>query len=68
MVINYFFFPICRLSVLRSRYRFKKRLKRAGDTGINPLYSAYKEHNIAYERRNSITDSNKVDYILENRT
>ncbi|KAE9530084.1 hypothetical protein AGLY_011546 [Aphis glycines] len=44
----------------------KNRLAR-GDKGINPLDSACKEHNIAYDRSNSIDDRNKADYILEQR-
>jgi len=42
----------------------KKRLAR-GDKGINPLDSACREHDIAYERSNSIIDRNKADQILE---
>ncbi|KAL4153749.1 hypothetical protein QTP88_001582 [Uroleucon formosanum] len=44
----------------------KKRLAR-GDKGINLLDSACREHDIAYEQSNSITDRNKADYILEQR-
>ncbi|KAL4092500.1 hypothetical protein QTP88_027001 [Uroleucon formosanum] len=44
----------------------KKRLAR-GDKGINPLDSACREHDIAYEQSNSIADRNKADYILEQR-
>jgi hypothetical protein len=44
----------------------KKRLAR-GDKGINPLDSACREHDIAYERSNSIADRNEADYILQNR-
>ncbi len=44
----------------------RKRLDR-GDKGINPLDSACKEHDIAYDHSNSLTDRQKADYILENR-
>ncbi|KAE9526189.1 hypothetical protein AGLY_013820 [Aphis glycines] len=44
----------------------KKRLAR-GDKGINLLDSACRDHDIAYERSNSIADRNKADYILEQR-
>ena len=44
----------------------KKRLAR-GDKGINPLDSACKEHDIAYDHSKSIADRNKADYILEQR-
>ncbi|KAL4088846.1 hypothetical protein QTP88_023930 [Uroleucon formosanum] len=44
----------------------KKRLAR-GDKGINPLDSACRDHDIAYEQSNSIADRNKADYILEQR-
>lgn len=44
----------------------KKRLVR-GDKGINPLDSASREHDIAYERSDYITDRNEADYILEQR-
>jgi hypothetical protein len=44
----------------------KKRLAR-GDKGINLLDSACREHDIAYDRSNSITNRNEADYILENR-
>jgi hypothetical protein len=44
----------------------KKRLAR-GDKGINLLDSACKEHDIAYDRSNSIADRNEADHILENR-
>jgi hypothetical protein len=44
----------------------KKRLAR-GDKGINPLDSACREHDIAYDRSNSIADRNEADYILQNR-
>lgn len=44
----------------------KKRLAR-GEKGINPLDAACREHDIAYDRSNSIEDRNKADYILENR-
>jgi len=46
--------------------KLKKRLAR-GDKGINPLDSACREHDIAYERSNSIADRNEADHILENR-
>lgn len=42
-----------------------KRLNR-GDKGINPLDSACKEHDIAYDHSNSLADRQKADYILEN--
>ncbi|XP_060861805.1 uncharacterized protein LOC132938813 [Metopolophium dirhodum] len=45
---------------------FKKRLAH-GNKGINPLDSACRDHNIAYDRSNSITDRNEADYILEQR-
>ncbi|KAL4153628.1 hypothetical protein QTP88_001461 [Uroleucon formosanum] len=35
--------------------------------GINPLDSACRDHDIAYEQSNSIADRNKADYILEQR-
>ena len=38
-----------------------------GDKGINPLDSACKDHDIAYDRSNSIADRNEADYILEQR-
>ncbi|KAE9542837.1 hypothetical protein AGLY_002748 [Aphis glycines] len=44
----------------------KKRSTR-GDKGINLLDSACRDHDIAYERSNSITDRNKADHILEQR-
>ncbi|KAE9541025.1 hypothetical protein AGLY_004270, partial [Aphis glycines] len=44
----------------------KKRLTR-GDKGINLLDSACRDHDIAYERSNSITDRNEADRILEQR-
>ncbi|XP_060860666.1 uncharacterized protein LOC132938026 [Metopolophium dirhodum] len=44
----------------------KKRLAH-GDKGINPLDSACRDHDIAYDRSNSITDRNEADYILEQR-
>lgn len=44
----------------------KKRLAR-GDKGINPLDSACREHDIAYDHSNSIADRNEADYILEQR-
>ncbi|KAL4123054.1 hypothetical protein QTP88_015286 [Uroleucon formosanum] len=44
----------------------KKRLAR-GDKGINPLDSACRDHDIAYDRSNSLADRNKADYILEQR-
>ncbi|KAE9521894.1 hypothetical protein AGLY_017701, partial [Aphis glycines] len=43
-----------------------KRLAR-GDKGINPLDSACRDHDIAYENSNSIADRNKADFILEQR-
>lgn len=43
-----------------------KRLAR-GDKGINPLDTACREHDIAYERSNSIVDRNEADHILEQR-
>jgi len=42
-----------------------KRLNR-GDKGINPLDSACKEHDIAYDRSNYLADRQKADFILEN--
>lgn len=44
----------------------KKRLAR-GDKGINPLDAACREHDIAYERSNSLTDRHEADAVLENR-
>jgi len=44
----------------------KKRLAR-GDKGINPLDAACRDHDIAYDNSNSITDRNQADYILEQR-
>ncbi|XP_060856638.1 uncharacterized protein LOC132934343 [Metopolophium dirhodum] len=44
----------------------KKRLAH-GNKGINPLDSACRDHDIAYDRSNSITDRNEADYILEHR-
>ncbi|KAF0750922.1 Uncharacterized protein FWK35_00011191 [Aphis craccivora] len=44
----------------------KKRLAR-GDKGINLLDSACRDHDIAYERSNSITNRNEADHILEKR-
>jgi len=44
----------------------KKRLAR-GDKGINLQDSACRDHDIAYERSNSITDRNEADHILEQR-
>jgi hypothetical protein len=44
----------------------KKRLAR-GDKGINLLDSACREHDIAYDRSNSLADRNEADHILENR-
>lgn len=44
----------------------KKRIAR-GDRGINPLDSACREHDLAYDRSNSLTNRNKADFILENR-
>lgn len=44
----------------------KKRIPR-GDVGINPLDSACREHDLAYESSNSLSDRNKADFILENR-
>jgi len=41
----------------------KKRLSH-GDKGINPLDLTCKDHDIAYDRSNSITDHNEADYIL----
>ncbi|XP_050064335.1 uncharacterized protein LOC126553220 [Aphis gossypii] len=46
--------------------KLRKRLDR-GDKGINPLDSACKEHDIAYDHSKSLTDRQKADYILENR-
>ncbi|VVC27313.1 Hypothetical protein CINCED_3A010332 [Cinara cedri] len=37
-----------------------------GDKGISPLDSACREHDLAYDRSNSVTDRNKAN-ILENR-
>jgi len=44
----------------------KKRLAR-GDKGINLLDSACREHDIAYDHSNSLTDRHEADRILENR-
>lgn len=44
----------------------KKQLAR-GEKEINLLYSACRDHDIAYECSNSIADRNKADYILEQR-
>ncbi|XP_050065801.1 uncharacterized protein LOC126554820 [Aphis gossypii] len=38
-----------------------------GDKGINPLDAACRDHDIAYERSNSIADRNEADHILEQR-
>ncbi|KAF0742627.1 Uncharacterized protein FWK35_00018991 [Aphis craccivora] len=46
--------------------KLNKRLAR-GDKGINPLDTACREHNIAYERSNSIVDRNEANHILEQR-
>lgn len=43
-----------------------KRLAR-GDTGINPLDEACKEHDLAYSQSNSLSDRHRADEILENR-
>lgn len=45
--------------------RVKERLAR-GDTGINPLDSACKEHDLAYSKNKSLQDRHKADAILEN--
>ena len=45
--------------------KLRERLDR-GDKGINTLESLCKEHDIAYDRSNSLTDRQKADYILEN--
>lgn len=45
--------------------KLRERLDR-GDKGINTLDSLCKEHDIAYDRSNSLTDRQKADYILEN--
>jgi hypothetical protein len=44
----------------------KKRLAR-GDPGVNTLDSYCKDHDIAYDRSNALSDRRKADYILENK-
>lgn len=44
----------------------KKRLS-LGQTGINGLDSACRDHDIAYDKSNSLTERSKADRILENR-
>jgi hypothetical protein len=44
----------------------KKRLAR-GDGGVNALDSYCKDHDIAYDRSNALSERKKADYILENR-
>ncbi|KAF0710505.1 Uncharacterized protein FWK35_00030919, partial [Aphis craccivora] len=46
--------------------KLKIRLDR-GDKGINPLDTACREHDIAYESSNSFADRNKADHILKQR-
>lgn len=46
--------------------RLEERLKK-GERGINPLDSACREHDIAYDRSNSIEHRNEADRVLENR-
>ena len=43
--------------------RLQKRLAR-GDRGINPLDAACREHDIAYSRRNDLTERHAADNIL----
>lgn len=44
----------------------KERLAR-GDQGINPLDSYCKDHDIAYEASNKLSDRQRADSILENK-
>ncbi|XP_025405477.1 uncharacterized protein LOC112679776 isoform X2 [Sipha flava] len=44
----------------------KKRIAR-GDPGTNTLDSYCKDHDIAYDRSNALSDRRKADYILENK-
>lgn len=46
--------------------RLEERLKR-GDSGVNPLDSACKIHDISYSKNKSLQDRHKADYILENK-
>lgn len=46
--------------------RLGERVKK-GERGINPLDSACREHDIAYDRSNSIEARNEADHVLENR-
>lgn len=45
--------------------KLKKRLAR-GDRGINNLDELAREHDIAYDKSNSLSDRHKADEILEN--
>lgn len=47
--------------------KLKKRLAR-GDPGINNLDNLCKQHDIAYDKSNSLTDRHKADEILENQS
>lgn len=46
--------------------KLEKRLLR-GDSGINPLDEACKEHDIAYGSSSSLRERHKADKVLENK-
>lgn len=46
--------------------KLEKRHKR-GDSGINKLDTACKEHDISYSQNKSVADRHKADWILENK-